>query len=120
MANIAGYRFRVPEAARLASLAGIENDLCGVQEYCNLLLTKKEEKPFPSTEWEAISSAAVVRYARCFSSGVRQRLSRSLFDDAEPNFAEGHNFFIEMRNKHVAHSVNEFEENDVLVQVSDQ
>lgn len=120
MANIALYRFRVPEAARLASLAGIENDLRGVQEYCDLLLTKGDERPFASTEWEAISSAGVVRYARCFCSGVRHSLSRTLFDDVDSEFYEAHELFIDMRNKHVAHSVNEFEENDAVVQISDE
>ena len=112
------YRFPVPEAARLASLGGIEQDLRGVIAYCSLLVERSEIEKLNFVEWEAISSAAVVRYARCFSSGVRDSLEHDLLDTADIDLKEAHRFFIDLRNKHVAHSVNPFEENDVTLQIA--
>ena len=68
--------------------------------------------------WEALSAAAVVRYARCFNSGKRDRLKHDLFNAAPQHVKEAHEYFIAVRSKHVAHSVNVFEENDVTVTVN--
>jgi|WetSurMetagenome_2_1015567.scaffolds.fasta_scaffold933758_2 hypothetical protein len=61
------------EAYLLADLAGIRNDLEAANEICDLLgkgIEMKEGiKAF--TMPEALSAAAVVRYARAFKSGVR-------------------------------------------------
>ena len=70
---------------------------------------------FDPVLWEAVSSAVVVRYARCFSSGARDQLSHKLMHSAPDTLREAHEYFIAVRSKHVAHSVNDFEENDVTV-----
>ncbi|CAD5374042.1 hypothetical protein RA210_U480005 [Rubrivivax sp. A210] len=111
MANFSGYRFNIPEARLLASLHSIRHDLNGTLEYCRRL----EIMEFDVVLWEALSAAAVVRYARCFSSGSRDQLSHKLLDSAPPTLREAHEYFIAVRSKHVAHSVNDFEENDVTV-----
>lgn len=118
VADYTNYRFPVPEAARLASLGGIEQDLQGVIAYCDVLIDRSEITKLNFVEWEAISSAAVVRYARCFSSGVREALEHDLLNLADPDLQELHRFIIDLRNKHVAHSVNPFEENDVTLQIA--
>ncbi|GAB4514308.1 MAG: hypothetical protein Tsb0026_19580 [Sulfuricaulis sp.] len=118
MANYTGYRFPVPEAVRLASLGGIEQDLRGVITYCNLLVERSEITKLNFVEWEALSSAAVIRYARCFSSGVRDYLPHDLLDSADPELQQAHKFFMDLRSKHIAHSVNPFEENDVTIQIA--
>jgi hypothetical protein len=120
MPTVTLYRFPVAEAARLASLSSIEQDLLGVQSYCHLLERLATGGRVDSIEWEAITSAAVVRYARCFSRGVRSNLSHTLVDAANQQLREDHQYFIDMRNKHVAHSVNAFEENDVVLHVDDE
>jgi len=53
--------------------------------------------------------AALVSYARCFSTGKRFGLSENLFENTEGGI-ECHNLFMNLRNKHVAHSVNSFEQ----------
>jgi hypothetical protein len=118
MADYTGYRFPVPEAARLASLGGIEQDLRGVIAYCDLLVERSEITKLNFFEWEAFSSAAVIRYARCFSSGVRDYLAHDLLDSADLELQQAHRFFMDLRSKHVAHSVNPFEENDVTLQIA--
>jgi hypothetical protein len=118
MKKAQNFRFPVPEAAGLASLVGIDQDLLGVLDYCKVLDDRQLED-WNHVEWDAISSAIVVRYARCFAQGVRGRLEGSLLSDAPDELREAHDFFIEMRNKHVAHSVNAFEENEVCLSIGD-
>jgi hypothetical protein len=53
-------------------------------------------------------TAALVAYARCFATGVRARLSEGVFDDKSVALEE-HRYYMDLRNKHVVHSVNPFE-----------
>ena len=57
-------------------------------------------------------NAALVAYARTFLSGVGERLTPDIFD---ANGADAHSYFIGLRNRHVAHSVSEYEEAGVLI-----
>ena len=79
MAQFVGYRFNIPDARLLASLHSIRHDIEGTVEYCSRLQAMDTEAYDPVI-WEALSAAAVVRYARCFNSGKRDRLkSRESF-----------------------------------------
>jgi hypothetical protein len=53
--------------------------------------------------------------------GVAQRdpLPHKLLDAADSELQEAHRFFMNLRSKHVAQSVNPFEENDVTLQIAD-
>jgi hypothetical protein len=69
---------------------------------------------------KAFIYSAVVAYARCFMSGVRQlMLTPQSFDGmTTPAFdLKTHQFLMDVRNKHVAHSVNEFENCRVVAHV---
>ncbi len=118
MTNYSNYRLPIPEANLLASLIGIEQDLCGVISYCDFLLGNTEIMRLNPLVREAVSVAAVIRYARCFLKGVRGNLENNLLDGNE-ELSQDHNYFILLRNKHFAHSVNPFEENEVTVQIAD-
>ncbi|MEK7234455.1 MAG: hypothetical protein AAB268_11610 [Elusimicrobiota bacterium] len=118
MANYSNYRFPIAEANRLASLTGIEQDLLGVISYCDYLIERSDIAKLDALVWEAISAAAIVRYARCFTTGVRDALTRELFN-TDNDLAKKHDRFIDLRSKHVAHSVNNLEENEVVVQIGD-
>jgi hypothetical protein len=59
---------------------------------------------------EALWTSALVTYARCFAGGKRAGLPWSLFDSIHPDAPQGHRFMIDMRDKHVAHSVNPFDQ----------
>lgn len=111
------YRLPSSQAARLSSLGGIQSDLDGVVAYCNYLEDNEEFSKLNFLVWEAISAAAVIRYARCFSTGVRHPLPHDLFAPADARIREAHEYFIEVRSKHVAHSVNDLEENEVVIQI---
>lgn len=116
MATYTNYRLPVPEARRLASLESIRHDLNGVIEYCDRLEQLKSQGS-DFTLWEALCAAMVVRYARCFSPGARDWLAHDLLDGASAAQRDLHTYVIAVRSKHVAHSVNGFEETDVTVMV---
>jgi hypothetical protein len=127
------FHFSVEGADRLASLAGIKSDLDAVLGYCQRMMERYagqhlKQSPFDIIgftthvdfiDWEALSTAACVAYARCFVSGVRQSLDATLLEVAEAGLRDTHEFVMHLRNKHVAHSVNSFEENSVTVHVED-
>ena len=119
MATYSSYRLPIPEAAHQASLVGIDIDLTGVITYCDHLIEQSNVSKLNFIVWEAMSSAAVIRYARCFSTGTREQLPHDLLDGADSELREAHEYFIALRSKHFAHSVNPFEENDVTVQIGD-
>jgi hypothetical protein len=64
---------------------------------------------------KALIFSAVVAYARPFMSGVRVKLTPQMFDGVWNDDDKAlHTFLIELRNRHVAHSVNDFERCDAV------
>ena len=102
-------------AGELGELYGVEQDLEAAKNYCERL--KRELSDFASADWvlvEALSEAAIIRYARCFTTGSRINLDPALL---EPEARKVHDWFWNLRSKHIAHSVNEFENWSVTVHV---
>jgi len=104
----------IPEAQFLADLTGVEEDLKATAEICDLLLGEFAKGPSNLSLLEALTSAALVRYARPFLSGVRTRIPASVFDGLSQQQRADHQWFKELRDKYIAHSVNAFEENQVV------
>jgi hypothetical protein len=111
-----------PEAQPLADLTGVEQDLRAAEWFCDLFIEEREksneerkETPPNPALWEALTVAASVRYARAFAKGVR---TNNWVDTAvsglPAEMAIDHHRYIDFRNKHIAHSVNAFEENRVV------
>ncbi len=127
------FHFCVSGAARLASLAGITADLDRVLEYCDRMIERYagshlKKSPFDIVgftthvdfvDWETLSVAACIAYARCFVSGVRQSLDATLLQAADAELRMTHEVVMHLRHRHIAHSVNSFEENSVTVHVED-
>lgn len=110
----------LPETSLYADLSGIAEDL-----KCTIQLCTKLDELFSSDQCdlllaEALEIAAVIRYGRCFASGVRSRVPAEVLDKLLPEQQASHQLFIELRNKYIAHSVNPFEENAVVAWVSDR
>jgi len=116
VASYSNYRLPVAEARLLASMESVKQDLLGVIEYCDRLEALDSNRP-DFFLWDALCSGAVVRYARCFSSGARHQLRHDLFDGATQEHRELHDYLIAVRSKHVAHSVNWFEETEVTAMI---
>ena len=112
MATNTYVSLRIPEAADLADLSGIRSDLEGARDWAQMLgEIYRAEKP----NWllaEPLSVAILVKYSRSFITGVRKWLDEdaitaALTDDQRAK----HRYLRNYRDKHIAHSVNAFEEN---------
>lgn len=111
MANHTWVDLQIPEAAKLADLSGILWDLQRAREFAKLLA---HEMSSPKPNWglvEPLSIAVVVMYSRPFSGGVRLRLGEDDLKTLTPEQRSAHDHIRAYRDKHVAHSVNVFEEN---------
>ena len=127
------FQFNIPEATALASYMGAQSDMRQVKIFCDVLIEryagdhlKKSEfdivgfsTPIDFDEWDAFTAAACIRYARCFKTGVRIALDPLDVASAKPDYVELHEFVIALRDKHIAHSVNAFEDNVVMVTIRD-
>jgi hypothetical protein len=96
-----------------AALSMIRNDL----KFSSECLTAARKLGMPNSaevSSKALIFSAVVAYARPFVTGVRPvRLSKEFFAPLAAGFDHQlHDYLIDVRNKHVAHSVNEFERCD--------
>jgi hypothetical protein len=102
-----------PSAQILADDAGIIQDLQFVIECCKRLLAEldKPEADRDPVVPQALWTAALVAYGRCFGKGKRLGLSN---DDVASLPLQGevmkyHKWLLEERSKHTAHSANPFE-----------
>lgn len=108
----------IQEAYRLADLASIRDDLEATESICNLLhkeqmAIKKNTVDF--TMSQALSAAAIVSYARAFKTSVRDnKLSDQIKSALSEELHEKHKWAIDLRDKYVAHSVNSYEDNQVV------
>lgn len=109
-------------ARELADAVSIGQDLDFVIEALTRLNQLLDEASEPDGVLsQAYWSAALVAYVRCFSSGKRSAIDTSVFDGVRgPNHTAGevHVHFKNMRDKHVAHSVNPFEQVAVALMLS--
>jgi hypothetical protein len=101
----------IPEAVTLADLGGISLDLESARQFAELLAGEfAGEKP----NWtlvEPFSIAITVMYSRPFVKGVRRRLGETDLAILTSDQRAAHDYLRAYRDKHIAHSVNAFEEN---------
>lgn len=107
------------KAKLLADIAGIHEDLKFTVQICERLykLDATEEKDVLLKE--ALWAAALISYARCFAEGKRYGLSEDTLQAAGDKAFEIHRHFVNLRNKHIAHSVNPFEQIEVGLVLSE-
>lgn len=100
----------VPSADLLADSVSIINDLRFVIACCARLRDELGDGDADSLVIQALWSSSVTTYARCFKDGKRLGLKRSDVEGFDGTGALAlHQWIMDMRNKHVAHSVNPFE-----------
>lgn len=112
-----GVSIDYEEARQLADIFLILTDIKHVKLALERLIKLQEEKSDDATLAAALFISALVTYARCFASGKRCGLTPDIFKSIE-NGNEAHEYFINLRNKHIAHSVNPFEQVKVDLQLS--
>jgi hypothetical protein len=112
----------IPEASLLIDLNGIKWDLTLVSEWCDSYLVcfdrQFRKAPGDGSAFRAYATAIPVNYARCFKSGVRRALKAPLLNLLSEQEMDCHKEFISIRDKHIAHSVNDFEMGDVVVSLN--
>lgn len=116
MATYTWVDLHIPETQLLADLTGIKADLERARDTAfQLQRVMSAEKP----DWslcEPLSIAAAVAYSRPFMTGVRSRLGEDDLSTLTPGQREAHDHLRAYRDKHVAHSVNAYENNNPRAQ----
>jgi len=108
--------FEHEEAATLARLASIHFDLWSTIHLCEFFEAQCAESThgYAGSEiTDAFSTAILVRYSRAFASGVRQGLGEDALASLTPEQRANHERLRAFRDKHIAHSVNAFEDTRV-------
>jgi len=108
----------IPEAAFLADLYGIGHDLDMAEEWCKKV--SKETQSANGDPWlnEAITTGAIVKYCRCFTTGVRFGLKRTDIENIGEDLLQKHDYIKALRDKFIAHPVNPFDESYVTVSIT--
>lgn len=102
--------FHLDEAELLLDLEGARTDLLTARDYVEHLLDVSIRKPSDyHLAVEAFCVAAITKYGRAFIGGVRKIDKELLLSDLPQDIEATHQTFMNWRNLHVAHSVNDFE-----------
>jgi hypothetical protein len=107
------------ESRRFADALSIDQDLrFAVDAFVSLL--DEEVNPTGSVAARSLLIAGLVAYARCFASGVRGGYSVDLqrIDGIIQGADAYHRWLLDVRNKHIAHSVNSYEQNVPIIVLS--
>ena len=99
------------EVADLADLAGIQHDLESARSLAQRLQELHESEHIDIALIDALTTAILVRYSRPFSTGVRLKLGEKTLAVLDRKQRKKHDRLRAFRDKHIAHSVNAFEDN---------
>jgi hypothetical protein len=125
------FDFSIPEAQRLSDLTSVDSDLevvIRLSNRCERLSASLIEVPeSASLTWlddiQALGDlmfAAVVRYGRTIATGVRQGIPKVWIEALSKESQQSHAYFKALRDKYIAHSVNQLEDNQVFVMLTPQ
>ncbi len=120
MISVDSYRdLDGPDAQALADVAGELMDVVFAHRAVRELLGGwPSSAPYgpDTTGARALWIAAIVSYARCFKGGIRTSgAATSLVGGLRQLDQTSHGYFLDLRDKHIAHSVNAFEQATVGV-----
>lgn len=101
------------ESRNLADLGSILQDLTFTIEICKRLIQLLKDDSQDPVLLESFWTAALIHYVRCFTSGKRYGLSKGIFEDLPGDAIEVHEFYKNLRDKHIAHSVSPYEQPEV-------
>lgn len=110
------------ETRRLADMAGVHMDLRTVTGTCAQLgrkLEREGEQRLDMLVAEAMQSHALIRYGRCFRGGVRTAffIPADWIEELPAELRQAHFDILDLRDKHIAHSVNDWELNVPVARV---
>ena len=105
-------------AQDLREYTGIREDILQALKYLAIVEEQIAAGSRQLVAWEGLSSAAAVAYGRCFKwSKARLALPRDFHSNAPRDVQETHEYVIAVRDKHIAHSENAYEENRLVVSI---
>lgn len=104
-AEIPVYFSSLPEEKELSRLFSIRSDMQFVVDALNRLLAGESD----NLVRQALFSAALMAYRRCFTTGVRNGLMHKDVEGLTNNAGDFHTYLRGMADKLIAHSVNPFE-----------
>lgn len=113
MATHTFVHFEHEDAAELARLQSIHSDLQSAIQLCDYFESQSQNGYPPLEITDAFSTAILVRYSRVFVSGVRKRLEDDALASLDAEQRANHEWLRAFRDKHIAHSVNAFEDTKV-------
>lgn len=102
-------RWEPPVNTRLPDIHGWLEDMHSAREFATRLsLELSTESPDPVL-LDVFSTSALIRYSRCFTSGIRTRLSIDELSTASLADRLIHEKIRDIRDRHIAHPINEQE-----------
>jgi len=120
---MATYRFanlNMKEGKLLADLNGVEADLRSVIDFCRRLIDTHNFEKYDGELLEVLSIAVLVKYIRPFMTGVRSRLRIEEISGLSAEEVALHEHYMAIRHKHISHSINEYEENQVCAYYTEE
>src|SRR6185312_16072634 len=100
----------LPEARLLADLTGICYDLERARDFATRLKSALAIRSQDSSLVEPLTIASIVQYCRPFSGGKRVNVNERLLAVFTKNQRDMHDWIRAVRDRHIAHSINTFEE----------
>lgn len=104
-----------PSSAELRDLASFRRDLELAKVYSDTFASHVADGKLQGVRdpFLGLWNAAVISYGRAFNGGVRHgaRVSIEKLDEKDIKL---HTYFLDLRNKHVAHAVNGYEDTTVI------
>jgi hypothetical protein len=110
MATNSFIEFGLAEAQKLADYTSIAFDLRTACEFATFIVEETQNPQSHFALHDPFMVATVIRYARAFSGGVRLNLYNEGAYTLTAQQLAKHDYFIHIRDKYIAHSVNAFEE----------
>ncbi len=107
----------IPEAIPLKNLIGIEYDLKQCKEWCERYISIRSDILNIQLSWlsEPLTTAILIFLGRALEvgGGVRNKMAKQILSALSKSEEDQYEYFITIRNKYIAHSVNEYERNFV-------
>ncbi len=117
MEKMFGANVEFEEAKVLADLTSLHQDLRYTRDVLKRLIQLLRDGCQDHILIQSYWSAALVAYVRCFSTGKRYGLTPDIYKHLD-GAIDCHAYYKNMRDRHIAHSVNPFEQVAVDIQLS--
>lgn len=122
MENLPVVKIEFDEVSALADLLGYRQDLISVIQMTKRLadILRQDQEEQDALMARSLWTSALITYMRCFATGKRHGLTEAIYAHLPGEPIATHGYYKDVRDKHIAHSVNAFEETLIGVILSSQ